>query len=60
MILFDSIEELRNWISSQLENPILVEQYLSAMQQKGWVNAGAHKIGFPTKQLIACVKAKKS
>jgi hypothetical protein len=57
MALFDDIKELRVWIRLQVGSELLSERYLAAMQQKGWVDGGDGKIGFPTKQLVACVKS---
>lgn len=58
MTLFNGMKELRTWVMSQVESELLTELYLAAMEEKGWVNTGSGKIGFPTKQLIANVKLK--
>jgi hypothetical protein len=59
MLFFNSISDLRAWILPQVgNNEVLVEQYLAVMEERGWVDCGDGKIAFPTKQLVACLKAK--
>jgi len=55
MLWFDGIVPLRDWVKSQVGTELLAEQYLFAMEQKGWVGVDG-RIGFPTKQLLAQVK----
>ncbi len=55
MTLFNGVKELRSWIEAQVGTELLTEQYLAAMQEKGWVDAGDGRIGFPSKHLVACV-----
>ena len=57
MVWFDGIEPLRNWIRAQVETEFQAEQYFLAMEERGWVHLNDGRIGFPTKQLIARLKA---
>ena len=58
MVFFSGIKELRGWIETQVGSGLLAEQYLAAMRQKGLVDAGDGKVGFPAKQLVARVLKK--
>ncbi len=59
MVLFNGAEELRAWVKTQVGSELLTERYLAAMREKGWVDVGDGRIGFPTKQLLAHLKVKR-
>jgi hypothetical protein len=58
MTFFNGVNELRTWIKGQVGSELLTERYLAAMQEKGWIDAGDGRIGFPTKQLLAQLQLK--
>lgn len=56
MLFFSGEEELRAWLKAQVKNEVQADWCLEAMKQKGWIKSEG-RIGFPTKHLVACLKA---
>ncbi|MDP1608153.1 MAG: hypothetical protein Q8L98_02430 [Chlamydiales bacterium] len=55
MYQFPTLEELRTWIKTQVDDLSFVEPYLAAMQQIGCVQLEDGTIAFPTKHVIAYI-----
>lgn len=54
---FEDIHDLRAWIDTQIQDPLLTEECVTLMKQKGWIDIGDGKIRIPTRKLLVRLKA---